>query len=206
MSTSRNSAQRQDRQERARQLREAERRAEGRKRRWIVSGVVAAVVVVAIGIGIGVGASQSSGKVTPPKDGVTTGARPRSERHADREGDCAGHRRCVRGLHLPDLRRIRIAAGSTVVSLINDGKIKVRYHMMSFIDDHNGGTTRTVPRTRLLRPIVSPARTKRWRCIRSCTPTSLRETSKAGLCDAQILDYAASVGITEPAVRQGRQR
>ena len=92
-----------------------------------------------------------------------------------------------------------------MAKLINDGTLKVRYHMMSFIDDNNGGTYSHRAANAFAAADTYGGADKALALHTILYAHQPSETSKAGLTDEQILSYAAQVGLTSPALRERGQ-
>jgi protein-disulfide isomerase len=190
--------QRRDRQERARALREAERKSARRRRNLLTTGVVVLVLLVVVGVGIAVSASRSStsGPVLQPKDAVTTGApvavggmligNPAAPVTMDAYEDFT----------CPICGEFEKADGASLTTLIQNGTVKVRYHMMSFIDDHNGGTYshRSANAFAAADTYAGPMQALALHAALYANQPD--ESSAAGLTDSKITDLASSAGIT----------
>jgi protein-disulfide isomerase len=137
-----NRAQRRARQEKARAVRDAERRAARRKQRLVVGGVVVAVLVLAAVIGIVVNSSRSGNKgpVTIPGTAVTTGSPVAQSGILIGQASAPVTLDLYEDFNCPICGQFEKAFGSSITDMIHQNKIAVRYHMLSFIDDHNGGT------------------------------------------------------------------
>lgn len=193
-------AQRRARQEKARAAREAERRAARRKQRLVVGGVVAAVLVLAavIGIVVGTSSSKSSGPVAIPRTAVTTGS------PVARSGILIGSASAPVTLDLyedfncPICGQFEKAFGTTITDMVKSNKIAVRYHMLSFIDDHNGGTYshRSSGAFAAADTYGTPDQALAFHSALYANQPD--ETSKAGLADSKIISLAGGAGITSP--------
>ncbi|HSP37877.1 MAG TPA: thioredoxin domain-containing protein [Frankiaceae bacterium] len=191
-------AQRRARQERARAAREAERRSARRKKQGIIAAVVVVVLVVAVGIGIAVGTSRSGGKgpLVSPTDAVTTGSpiavggmlvgRPTAPVTLDLYEDFT----------CPVCGQFEKADGATVASLISSGRIKVRYHMLSFIDDKNGSTYSHRSAGAFAAADTYGGADKALALHTALYANQPNENSSAGLTNSKIIQLASDAGIT----------
>jgi len=191
---------RQARQERARALREAEQSAARRRRRQFVALGVAVVVVIAVVVGIAVGSSKSGsgGPVPLPTDAVTTGAKTAQGGMVIGKASAPVTLDAYEDFNCPICGEYEKTTGSTVSKLINDGTLKVRYHIMSFIDDNNGGTYSHRAANAFAAADTYGGQDKALALHALLYANQPDESSKAGLSDQQILSYAAQVGLTSP--------
>jgi protein-disulfide isomerase len=191
-------AQRRARQEKARVAREQERRAARRKQRLVVGGVVAAVLVLAAVIGIVVGTSRSGGKgpLLLPRDAVTTGS------PVAQSGILIGPANAPVTLDLyedftcPICGEFEKADGATITKLIQNGKVKVRYHMLSFIDDHNGGTYSHRSSGAFAAADTYGTAAQALALHSALYANQPDESSSAGLTNSKIIQLAGDAGIT----------
>jgi protein-disulfide isomerase len=191
---------RQAREERARAMREAEQSSARRRRRQFVALGVAVVVVLAVVIGIAVGSSKSgsNGPVALPPDAVTTGAKSAQGGMIIGKSTAPVTLDAYEDFTCPICGEFEKTTGSTVVKMINDGTLKVRYHLMSFIDDNNGGTYSHRAANAFAAADKYGGMDKALALHTILYAHQPSETSKAGLSDQQILSYAAQVGLTSP--------
>lgn len=189
---------REARQERARAMREAERAAARRRRRLFVALGVGVVIIVAVVVGIVVGTNKSgsSGPVALPKDAVTTGAKTAQGSIAIGKATAPVTLDAYEDFTCPICGEFEKSTGSTVVKLIQDGTLRVRYHMMSFIDDNNGGTYSHRSANAFAAADTYGGQDKALALHTILYQHQPSETSKAGLSDQQILSYAAQAGLT----------
>ena len=185
------------RQEKARAAREAQIKAErATRRRWVAFGVSAALVVVAgIGIGIGMSGGGGTGGARPPA-AVTTGTKIAKGGMAIGQASAPVTMDAYEDFTCPICGEFESTTGSTVVKLVKNGTLRVRYHMMSFIDDNNGGTYSHRAANAFAAADAYGSADKALALHSVLYAHQPSETSKAGLSDAQILKYAASVGLT----------
>lgn len=197
--TSKNQA-RQARQERARAMREAERTAARRRRQLFVALGVAVVIVVAVVVGIVVGSNKSGGggPVALPKDAVTTGPKTAQGGMLIGKSTAPVTLDAYEDFNCPICGEFEKTTGSTVSKLIDNGTLKVRYHMMSFIDDNNGGTYSHRAANAFAAANTYGDQDKALALHGILYQHQPDETSKAGLSDQQILSYADQVGLTSP--------
>jgi protein-disulfide isomerase len=191
--------QRLERQERARALREAERKAARRRRNLITSAVVVVVLLIAVGVGIGISASRSghSGPVTQPRDAVTTGSPVAVGGMVIGNASAPVTMDAYEDFTCPNCGNFEKGLGTTVTQLVKNGTLKVRYHMMSFIDDNNGGTYshRAANAFAAADTYAGPDQALALHTVLYANQPS--ETSAAGLTDGKIIELASSVGITD---------
>jgi protein-disulfide isomerase len=186
------------RQEKARAVREAERRATARRKRFVVGAIVAAVIVLMAGIGIAVGVSRSgkSGPLVAPRDAVTTGS------PVAQGGMLIGKATAPVTLDLyedftcPICGEFEKGDGATVSKLIADGRVKVRYHMLSFIDDNNGSTYSHRAANAFAAADTFAGADKALALHAALYANQPSETSSTGLPNTRILDLASTAGIT----------
>lgn len=191
-------AQRRARQEKARAAREAERRASLRKRRLVVGGVVAAVLVLAAVIGIVVGTSRSGGKgpLVLPRDAVTTGSPVAQSGILIGQASAPVTLDLYEDFNCPICGEFEKADGPTVNNLIKDGKIKVRYHMLSFIDDHNGGTYSHRSSGAFAAADTYGTADQALALHAALYANQPDENSSAGLPNSKIIELASDAGVT----------
>jgi protein-disulfide isomerase len=190
---------RQTRQDRARAMREAEQSAARRRRRQFVALGVAIVVVAAVVIGIVVGSSKSGGgAVALPTDAVTTGAKTAQGSMIIGKSTAPVTMDAYEDFTCPICGEFEKTTGTSVVKMINDGTLRVRYHMMSFIDDNNGGTYSHRAANAFAAADTYGGMAKALALHTILYAHQPSETSKAGLSDQQIVSYAAQVGLTSP--------
>jgi protein-disulfide isomerase len=190
--------QRRLRQEKARAAREAEHRAAARRKRLVVGAVVAAVIVLAAGIGIVVGVSRGGGggPVAAPPDAVTAGS------PVGAGGLLIGRATAPVTLDLyedftcPICGEFEKGDGATVGTLIAAGKVKVRYHMLSFIDDKNGSTYSHRSANAFAAADADAGADKALALHAALYANQPDENSSTGLPNTRILDLASTAGIT----------
>jgi protein-disulfide isomerase len=192
--------QRRARQDKARAAREAERRAARRRKNLIVSGVVVLVVLVLVGIGIAVGTSSSKKPTTVlrPKDAVTTGAPVAQGAVLVGKATAPVTLDLYEDFNCPICGQFEKADGASLTTMVNAGKVKIRYHMLSFIDDHNGGTYSHRSSAAFAAADTYAGSDKAFQLHAALYANQPDETSKAGLSNEKIVQLAQSVGITEP--------
>jgi protein-disulfide isomerase len=195
------SQQRGGRQERAKAMREAERKAAARKRTLTVSGIVVAVIALIVALGIGISASRSSSShpVVVPANGQLTG--PAYAKSGMTIGNATAPMTmdAYEDFNCPVCGDFEKAAGSTVVSMINDGSLRVRYHMMDFIDTHNGGTYSLRAANAFAAANSDDGNSRALAFHSGLYANQPDESSKAELSDAKILQIAAQAAITDQA-------
>jgi protein-disulfide isomerase len=191
-------AQRRARQEKARAAREAERRTAQRKKRLVVGGVVAAVLVLAAVIGIVVGTSSSGGKgpVVLPKDAVTTGSPVAQSGILIGQANAPVTLDLYEDFNCPICGEFEKADGSTISSMVQNGKVKVRYHMLSFIDDHNGGTYSHRSSGAFAAADTYGTQEQALAFHAALYANQPDESSQAGLTNSKIIQLAGDAGIT----------
>jgi protein-disulfide isomerase len=198
--TTSNKKGREARQERARAMREAQQAASRRRRRLFVSlgvvGVLIIVVVVAI-----VASSSSNGNKGPialPKDAVTTGPKVAQGSMLIGTSTAPVTMDAYEDFNCPFCGELERSTGSTVTKLINDGTLQVRYHIMSFIDGHNGGTYSHRAANAFAAANTYGDQAKALQLHALLYANQPEESSKAGLTDEQILSYAKQAGLDSP--------
>jgi protein-disulfide isomerase len=127
--------------ERLRAEREQEALRRRRRRAGRIGGVVAAVLVAAAGIGIAVGragedsADDAAGRPVVAPRGVPAGGVTISDGPADARGVLTVYEdfRC------PYCHQVEVALGPVIHQLADSGRIRVEYHIASFLDGRLGG-------------------------------------------------------------------
>ncbi len=192
--------QRRARQDKARAAREAERRAARRRQNLIVSGVVVLVVLVLVGIGIAIGSSSSKKPTTVlrPRDAVTSGSPVAQGAVLIGKASAPVTLDLFEDFNCPICGQFEKANGASLATMVNDGKVKIRYHMLSFIDDHNGGTYSHRSSGAFAAADTYAGSDKAFQLHAALYANQPDETSKAGLSNEKIVQLAQSVGITEP--------
>jgi protein-disulfide isomerase len=195
-----NKKDREARQERARAMRAAQQAVARRRRRVFVGLGVAVVLVIAVVVGIAVSSAKSgsTGPVALPKDAVTTGAKTAQGSMIIGKSTAPVTLDAYEDFTCPICGEFEKTTGSTVTKLIDDGTVKVRYHIMSFIDDNNGGTYSHRAANAFAAADTNGGQDKALALHALLYANQPSETSKAGLSDQQILSYAAQVGLTSP--------
>ncbi len=191
---------RQSRQERARAMREAERAAARRRRQLFVALGVVVVVVVAAVIGIAVGSSKNktAGPTTLPKGAVTTGPSYATGSMLIGKSTAPVTMDAYEDFRCPVCGEFEKTNSSTAIKLVNDGTLRIRYHIMSFIDDNNGGTYSHRAANAFAAANTYGTEGQAMALHALLYEHQPKESSNAGLTDQQILSYAASVGLTSP--------
>src|SRR3954451_2971550 len=187
-----------ERQNHARAIREAERQAARRRRNLLTSAVVVVVLLLAVGIGIGVSAARSgtSGPALQPRDAVTTGSpvavggmmigNPTAPVLMDAYED----------FNCPICGQLEKADGTTITKLIHDGTLRVRYHMMPFIDDHNGGTYSHRSADAFADADTYGSADQALALHTALYANQPDESSATGLPNSKILELAGNAGVT----------
>ncbi len=199
--TSTKTAQRRARQERARAAREAERRAARRRKNLVVGGVVAAVIAVLVGIGVIVGVTSSGSDnraVVAPRGAVMDG--PAIARGATVVGnaDAPVTVDLYEDFNCPVCGQFEKADGEALNALVKDGTAKIRYHMLSFIDDKNGGTYSHRAANAFAAAFQYGTPEQAQALHAALYANQPDESSAAGLSNERILELARSVGLTSP--------
>jgi protein-disulfide isomerase len=196
--TSTKTAQRRARQEKAREAREAERRTARRKQQLIVSGVVAAVLVLVVVVAVVVGTSRSGNKgpVTIPRTAVTTGSPVAQSGILIGSASAPVTLDLYEDFNCPICGQFEKAFGSSITDMVKQNKIAVRYHMLSFIDDHNGGTYSHRSSGAFAAADTYGTPDQALALHSALYANQPDETSAAGLPDTKIIQLAGEAGIT----------
>jgi protein-disulfide isomerase len=159
-----------------------------RRRNIIVSLVAAGALVLAALIGWGVYESQRpSGYATPAHatdDGLVVGSGPVTvDVYLD--------------LMCPVCKQYEQSAGATVKQLVADGKIKLVYHPVAFLDRYSSTeySTRAAGATACAANVANDKLVAYIEALYAQQPPE----NSAGLPDDQLISIAASAGITDPA-------
>jgi protein-disulfide isomerase len=191
-------AQRRARQEKAREARETERRAARRKQRLLIGGVVAAVLVLAAVIGIVVNTSRSGNKgpVTIPRTAVTTGSPVAQSGILIGSASAPVTLDLYEDFNCPICGQFEKAFGTSISDMVKQNKIAVRYHMLSFIDDHNGGTYSHRSSGAFAAADTYGTPEQALALHSALYANQPDETSSAGLPNAKIISLASDAGVT----------
>jgi protein-disulfide isomerase len=191
---------RQSRQDRARAMREAEHNAGRRRRRQLVALGSVVVIIVAVVVGIVVQSSNGSGggSGAVPTGAVTSGPSSAKGGMLIGQANAPVTMDAYEDFNCPICGELEKTVDTNLTALVNDGTLRVRYHMMSFIDDNNGGTYshRAANAFAAANTYGTSAQALKLHVL--LYQHQPNESSKAGLSDQQILSYAASVGLTSP--------
>src|ERR1700712_2381591 len=108
-----------------------------RKGRLAVGGVVAALLVLAAVIGVVVNSSRSGNKgpVTIPRTAVTTGSPVAQSGILIGSASAPVTLDLYEDFNCPICGQFEKANAAALTTMVDDGKVKIRYHMLSFIDD-----------------------------------------------------------------------
>jgi protein-disulfide isomerase len=165
---------------------------EARQRRWITIIGIVAVVAVVVGIGIGVQASRNNttgaalpATVTEPGGPIVRNPETSGVPVLDYWED----------FQCPACRDAEKATGDAMRSMVADGKVLVRYHMLSFLDGnlHNDSSQRAA------NAFACSADAGEQGPYHDIIYANQPEQEGAGYTDAQLLQWGQQVGITGDA-------
>jgi protein-disulfide isomerase len=159
-----------------------------RRRNWIVAGVVVLVLLVAGGIGFAVQASREESKpvvlpaaATGTDHGIVVG-----KASAPVTIDMYEDFQC------PACEALETQSGPTFRSLLDDGKIKIDYHMMSFLGPES---------KRAANASAAAANEGRFRELHDVLYANQPEEHTGGFTNATLIELGAKAGLTSQAYK-----
>lgn len=186
-----------NRAERAAVLLAAQRRRE-RRRRWLVVAGVAAVLVVLVGAGYVVQRGQdTTGEAGAAPSGMT-------DRYAVTVGDASAPTTVTlyEDPQCPVCKELEDAVGDDVQAAVDDGRVRVEYRIVSFLDgaSRNDYSSRAANALLVVQDTAGPeAFAELHRILYDHQPAE----GTAGPDDDQLVRWAVEAGADESAVRGG---
>lgn len=186
------------RREKAAALRRAEVTRRRRRSRLIVTGSALGVLalVAVIAVIVGTSRSGSSGPLVQPPGVVNVSSSRSAGVYQVGKADAPATVDLYEDFQCPACETFETQTGPTVSQLVDNGKIKVRYHVLSFIDDNVGGS-------------YSARSANAAACVQASAPDKFRAFHDAlyrnqpkegsNPPDSMILDAARGVGVTGAA-------
>lgn len=183
-----------------RRAREAAARAaaERRRRTLIGGGVAAVLVVIAVVIVVAIQTSRTSTSASAPLPAHTVDnglVIPVGQASAPVTVDLYEDFQC------PNCRNFEAQTGSTLTQLVDQGKVKLRYHVMAFLDNstNNRYSTRAANAAAVVTNAAGDAAFEKFHGLLYANQPP--ETGN-GLSDQQLIQYAAQAGASGPQVQQ----
>ncbi len=184
--------------ERAAAIRKEQERKERRRRTIGVSAAVLVVLALIFGIGYGVQSSRdTTGKSGATPQGTTdtyavSVGKPTAKVTLDVYED----------FMCPICGELEAADKSWVPTYLDQGKVLIRYHVMSFLDRQSSGTeysTRAANAFAVVTDTAGPDVAKKFHdLLYANQPTE----GSAGLTDSQLIDYAVQAGAARSDVEK----
>ncbi len=186
------------RREKAAALRQAEETRRRRRSRLIVTGSALGVLalVAIIAVVMGTGRFGSSGTLVQPPGVVNVSSSRSAGVYQVGRSDAPATVDLYEDFQCPACETFETQTGPTLGRLVDSGKIKVRYHVLSFIDDNVGGSYSA--RSANAAACVQANAPERFRAFHDAL---YRNQPKEGSNppDSVLLDAARGVGVTGAA-------
>jgi protein-disulfide isomerase len=191
------------RQERAKAMRDAERKSAQRKRSFMIGGIVTVVILLVVALGIGISASRSNngGKIVVPVASSLLGADYAKTGTFVGKNTAPVTMDAYEDFHCSVCDQFESQVGTTVTKMIADGTLRVRYHMLTIIDANIGGNYSARSANAFAAAVtygganangVSRAGAFHAALYKNYPP----ESNVNGLTNAKMIQLAKSVGIT----------
>jgi len=192
------------RTQRAQAALEAQQRQERRRQTFIVGGIVVAILVI-VGVVFGINSMRDT-------SGEAETAVPQASASGQPGGVVDGYTVTIgkssaphtitlyEDLQCPICKEFEAATADAVQKAVADGKVKVDYHMVAFLDDASSTdySSRALNALMVVLDTAGPdAYVKYHRLLYDNQPAE----GSAGLTDDQLIQYAVQAGADEQAVR-----
>ncbi len=182
--------------EKVAEMQRAQKVAERRQRSLMVSAIAVAVIVVIVGVFVLVQHNKSTPTVAAAGVGGSTG----NYGFVVGKPNAPASMVVYEDFQCPVCKQFETTDGSTIQKYITDGKLKVEFRPIAFLDRMSQGTeysSRSLNAAACVRNYTDATTFKLFHdLLFKVQPAE----NTSGLTDAQLVDYASKAGATQPAV------